>query len=412
MIRKPPSRPIQLGAAMIAVFAVLAPGVFAFAAGMECYTAGALWNAPNGSVVASRSDGPIAAVITALGEQRSHTMLSHGAAEWDGKIGWTTHSTALPPSATGGTSPPLSPRELSEAQPGMIMINMGGAYAYHQSSQWVRYQWNTNQTTTQEYNRYRAVNAADWVWWSMPYQEVWFHSVTGPIRCDPPFCPTPDDLAKWSSVAYIKMGFNDAAGFHPFSYGFHQYMSGGSKIGGHSEESPTDRGIVCSQVPAYGLAKWAPSDPSINLRDELLAGKQYSRDKTVAAGQALIASVYSECRDGIGSWEGTWLDVTSFFGFGPSRATVCNRAAAQVLNCFLNGERSGGCDDTSFSKWNAYVANTSAAGAFSLSPDGLLGWSGWPATGRNVGPWAPWSDFPLQWNGGGSYSGCSASGSE
>jgi len=411
MIRKPGSRPIQLGAATIAVLGVLAPGVSAFASGMECYTAGALWNAPNGSVVASRSDGPITAIITALGESRSHTMLSHGAAEWDGKIGWATHSTARPPGTTGGTSPPIKPRDLSEAQPGMIAINMGGAYAFHQSSQWVRYQWSTTATATQDFNRYRAVGAANWVWLSMPYQDALFFSITGPIRCDPPFCPTPEELR--GSVVYINMGFNDAAGFHPFNYGFHQYMSGGNKVAGLEQDSPTDRGIVCSQVPAYALAKWAPSsNPPISLRDDLLAAKRYTKEKTVAAGNALINSVYSECREGIGKWEGTWLDVTSFFGFGPSRATVCDRAAAQVLNCFLNGERSGGCDDTSFSKWDAYVANASADGAFSLSPDGLLGWSGWPSSGRNVGPWAPWSDFPVQWNGGGSYSGCSASGSD
>src|SRR4051794_10869105 len=44
----------------------------------ECGMTTADWNVPNGGVVFNRGDGPIRNVVDAIGEYRTHSMLSHG----------------------------------------------------------------------------------------------------------------------------------------------------------------------------------------------------------------------------------------------------------------------------------------------------------------------------------------------
>src|SRR3954463_7418565 len=46
---------------------------------IACGSAPAGWNVPNGSIVLSRGgEGPVTAVLDAVGEYRTHSMLSHG----------------------------------------------------------------------------------------------------------------------------------------------------------------------------------------------------------------------------------------------------------------------------------------------------------------------------------------------
>ena len=63
-------------------------------ASAECGSTAAGWNAPNGAVVFNRGPGPIRSVMDAIGEYRTHSMLSHGPG------GSVSHATLATPSQT------------------------------------------------------------------------------------------------------------------------------------------------------------------------------------------------------------------------------------------------------------------------------------------------------------------------
>src|SRR5687767_4113651 len=72
-----------------------------------CGSTPAGWNAPNGALVLNRGgNGPITAVLDAVGEYRTHSMISHGPG------GQVTHETMHSPGTTGWPtycSTPLKP---------------------------------------------------------------------------------------------------------------------------------------------------------------------------------------------------------------------------------------------------------------------------------------------------------------
>jgi len=354
----------------------------------RCYSKAPLWSAGKGRIVSGVSDGPIKSVLNGVGEARTHSMMSNG--------DWATHSTSLAPSLNNqgvyvlgvrvGTAPnpdrPLKANELAAGQPGFTQINMGGAYTYWRQAAkvWTQVAPPAIDAPNLCGNSCQVSGTADWLWSTIPYQ---------------------------TNASFFELGFLDGGGvFRHMSYGFHQYMDGRKRITtGLESEDWTGRGIVCSQVAPYAYEHWLDvAGVALPSNAKPMSYQTYSRDETIAAGSALWNTVYDGCMDAAspGFWGaigGVLIDLI----VGDTE-DICIAAAWQVLNCFFEGETasSGGCTDASLWPWHDYKLNPAKSGARSLSPDGLQGLNGKPATG----PWANWTIAVLQWNGGGSTYGC------
>lgn len=374
-----------------------------------CFSTAPTWNAAKGALVSGISRGPIAAVLNGVGETRTHVMISNG--------DWATHSTSRAPSIQKASvyigvcpacvkvgempdpSRPLKAVELAQGSPGFSQINMGGAYAYWSTASQVWRQTSVPITPAELQdptlcgNFCKARGTADWLWFDVPY--------------------TVANAAGGANATFYSLGFNNTAGAYVhYSYGFRQYMDGRDRVRlGWMEESTTERGIVCSQVPAYAYKQFikakAPKIPAGT--SNYVNYTTYTHSQTVAAGNALWWSVYNSCRgEDAGFWGDIANSITSLYYGDSIQDTTCNHAAWQVLNCFFQGEdpNGGGCKTAASTPWNSYVADNAAVGARSLSPDGIMGLSGHPTAGAGVSPWANWKQGALQWNGGGSTYGC------
>ena len=96
-----------------------------------CGSTSAGWNVPNGAIVLENSPGPVASVLAAVGEYRSHSLLSRG------PDGWVTHATSITPPASGDRSllgqecsAPINPGFLVAATPGLETVSQGAIYAF------------------------------------------------------------------------------------------------------------------------------------------------------------------------------------------------------------------------------------------------------------------------------------------
>ena len=374
--------------AVAAIAFVSLPGVaHAFGDEPHCFATAPNWNAGKGAIVSGISPGPIAAVLNAVGESRTHTMISNET--------WATHSTTRVPSIVvahignwplstidlPNPSMPLQPTELAQGSPGFSQFNMGGAYAYWSTATQTWRQNTGGLTAPGCGNICQVKGAADWLWWNAPYDTV----------------PT--------SNGNIYYSLNSPAGHLP--YGFHQYMDGGDRVAGGESQDRTHEGIVCSQVPAYAYKHYVDtSQPVISGGPQVITPHTYSQGETANAGNSLWWSVYNDCR---GQNGGFWTGIgNALIGLTTDiniLDTTCNHAAWQVLNCFFLGEdpNGGGCKSIASSPWNAYQADGNRMGAQSVSPDEAMGLiAGRPKTG----PWAWLTQSQLLWNGGGSTYGC------
>ena len=83
-----------------------------------CGSTSAGWNVPDGDAVFEESPGVIQGVLAAVGEYRTHSMLSRG------PDGWVTHATSLTPPVNGDrnflgsecSAPISTPRFLSQKE--------------------------------------------------------------------------------------------------------------------------------------------------------------------------------------------------------------------------------------------------------------------------------------------------------
>jgi len=391
---------LTFGAAALAAGLTIIAPAHAFTGDVPgCYQTAPIWNARKGAIVSGISKGPINAVLSAVGESRTHTMLSHG--------DWATHSTTRSPSPTDipikwlglitlahvpNPGMPVKPVELAQGYPGLSQIDMGGAYAYWSGALQVFTQTGQRHLPSPGFcgNACKGQGVADWLWSNVAYQQATAQAGAG--------------------AYFYTLGFNDANGsFVHLPYDFHQYMSVLGKVHGADFNFAGDRGIVCSQTPAWAYRHWIiDTAPNIKPGTEWIEPHAYGHDETVAAADALWNSVYSDCRAVSGDfWGLVFASLANVTGVSDFKDAVCSSAAFQVLNCFLVGEdtNGGGCKDIRNIWINQYRAS-SAAGALSLSPDTLMGLSGRPRTGNTVGPWADAFETAVQWNGGGSTYGC------
>src|SRR5687767_10194605 len=74
------------------VLVTLPRAVRAFETSGGCYSTAPDWNAVKGVIVSGETNSPIKAVINAIGEVRTHSMLSNGG---DPGGMWATHSTSM-----------------------------------------------------------------------------------------------------------------------------------------------------------------------------------------------------------------------------------------------------------------------------------------------------------------------------
>ena len=91
-----------------------------------CGSSPASVNIPGGAIALQTSaGGPVATVLKAAGEIRTHSMIAHG-------NGYVTHSTMRTPqqASSFSCSAPVDAPALQRGYPGMEQINMGALYAF------------------------------------------------------------------------------------------------------------------------------------------------------------------------------------------------------------------------------------------------------------------------------------------
>ncbi|WP_437580687.1 hypothetical protein [Sorangium sp. So ce887] len=324
----------------------------AAAAEQACGYSSAGWNAPNGAAVFSAGSGPIGDVLHAVGEVRTHSMLSHGPGKW------VTHATMKQPRENAWPavcSAPVRPSDLLEGYPGLEQVNQGGIYRFLYGSG----ASGSTALTYQVGDPVKAASIGNTIWWDVPY-----YAAPSII----------DEAAEFTRLS-IRGG--------RVRYSFYQYRT--------TEGTPTggpawNNGMVCSSFLAY--AHHADGRGAI-------PPYTYSHTKLANAANALHAGVRGDCEDSLGFWGSLGTSIACF-------ADVCGKAADQVANCMA----SHACDTSSSSLWRG-VRDDPKTVAVSISPDLIGGWSG-HAWGTQPGAtvWSADMNHNVQWNSGGNVYGC------
>jgi len=349
-----------------------------------CGSSPASVNIPGGAIgLQTSSGGPVATVLNAAGETRTHSMISHG-------NGYVTHSTMYTPQAASGfsCSSPVNVSQLQNGAPGMEQINMGSLYAFTYGTSGPGSGGSGASGGTLEFfyqngngdGTNRGLATANWLWNSAPYSaagngtyRLKFTS-TGPL------------------TTYLLYQYRDM-----------QNINNGGV--------PSNSGSVCSTTIAW--AQYMSGNGSINNNNT------YSHTIVANALNALHSTVYSTCQSGLGFWNGVLSSTfgaiactrdsdscTNIWPFGnvclPEMPSTCTLAADQVSNCFATNS----CNSSNQKNWEN-VRNTSSTTATSVSPDNLGGWAnhGWGASA----PYSVWSyDSPNQvyWSSPGNVYGC------
>jgi hypothetical protein len=250
-----------------------------------CGSSSANWNAPDGALVLSRSQGPIGGTLSGVGEYRTHSMLAHG-------NGWVTHATMFSPSTTGWPtycSAPLDANELQNGYPGVSIVPPGGIYAFLYgdggSVEHIGFQRSCNSAGCPNDD---GSDIANWTWSSSPYE--WVAS-----RQD------------GNQGIYRLLKGTPSL---PISYSLYQYRNlEDISTGG----STWNNGAVCSTFLAYAqyMADKRP-----------VTAFTYSHSAIVSAMNGLMGAVESDCRDGIGFWKNIAVNITCF-------ENICDDAARQ-----------------------------------------------------------------------------------
>lgn len=325
------------------VFAL--PGQSAAVSG-GCGYVPALWNAPYGSAVLSRSNGgPIRPVIIGIGEYFTHSMLSlgttgivHAEMKTPAQSGWPTVCTR-----------PLDVDQLQYGYPGVEQIDLGGAYADLQGAEVTPvYQWGDPAGATAIAN------------WIVSSAQTGVQSQSD------------------GSVFIARKLRNEA----PISYSLYQYRD----IEQTNQPSSTsaNNGMVCSTLLSWvhlqGGAGYVPA-------------YTYDHGLVANAANALFNVVQDACNSGVGFWAGVLRSVSCPF------YNVCENAADQVTNCMA----ANACASNDHTVWHG-VRDNPFATATSISPDRL---AGLPPHGAGTTIWSYDQGYhPIAWNAPGPQYGC------
>jgi hypothetical protein len=405
-----------MGDIMTKLTAVIAVGLAAFPiaarADVYCGSSPPNHDAPAGYLILSRAhESVISGVINALGEYRTHTMLSHG--------GWFTQATMQTPSSSS-SAPHMDPNQLRFGGPGASQLSPAGAYEdlYDPSNGGADF-------VSKQIGGTEGQTVASWFWSTMGYRWVPPHcgSMPGPGTCTwipgPP-CTTrvctstgyyqaspyydctgtlrTDNTCQGTRVGYIPNTISTMVGGNYYRlqengtdlpYSLHQFADI-SQVNAGTILASSD-GVVCSTLQSYGVKK---------ALGRTLVAPVYSHAQAAAAMTQFQSGVFNACKNSDFGLLGSIID---FFAFGTISDSKCNEAGNQAVNCLLTP---GSCGSSS-SGWTSARDNATVM-ARSISPDDISGWR--PGEDYNDttsnGPWAPANYDPLTFSGPGSVYSC------
>jgi hypothetical protein len=323
---------------------------------VACGSSAASWNAPNGALVLSRSPGIVDAVLSAVGEHYTHSMLSHGPG------GAVTHSTMFTPGTSGWPSycsAPIKADELKNGYPGASRISQGGIYTFlylDEAAESVIYQRSADASGYTEH----GVQIGNFLLSELPSTAV-------ASRLD-------------AGHTLHRLQHHESKSF--FQYVLYQYRDLQSLNAG---DEAWNSGSVCSTFLAYAHHVAGKGT---------LAAHTYSHEQTVAAGDALYARVEDKCNTDTSFLLDAGMAISCFEG-------ICDDAGRQIRNCMSRGV----CNSDSNAYWHEVVSDPQAV-AVSISPDRLGGWSGHHWEGDAASVWAYDGGSEVQWNAAGDTYGC------
>ncbi len=315
----------------------------------ECGWVSAGWNAPNGAVVFDRGPGPIREVIDAIGEYRTHSMLSHGPGAG------VSHATMKNPDQNPWPdvcSLPVNIQQLRYGYPGLEQINQGGIYMYlygkPPGSEWIGWQ---------QGDPAQAALIGDSIWYNHAY-------ISDSSRVDP----------SQSIDRPVRNGYR--VNYSLFQY---RHLETAHQIPG----TTANEGIVCSTFMAYAH-NYAGRG--------MVTPHTYSHEQIANASNQLYTGIFNECKNSLGWFQDAMLGMVCPFD------NVCGNAGNQVANCMSANV----CDSSDGRIWKS-VRDDPNATATSISPDRIGGWGVHPIDNT---VWGPDYTHQLQWNSGGSVYGC------
>ena len=342
-----------------------------------CGSTSAGWNVPNGAIVLENSPGPVASVLAAVGEYRSHSMLSRG------PDGWVTHATSITPPANGDRnllgqecSAPINPAFLVAATPGLETVSQGAIYTFLYAGgnlNFIGYQSGQSGVTgggNATIGNDFIGTGMSWLNWSSPQdskQTVWAEAYNG---------------------THIH-------------YGWYQYMN----VQGTAQGVPgVNTGVVCSSSLALWQHDALGSSPGYT--GDVLP-RSYPSSLITPAANALYNAVYNECHSQVGdafASLGSALQAIGTCGLCFD-CDLCDEAADQMVNCFANND----CTSSNASEWQGIVSRSAAV---SISPDDIGCWNspsngtGAPCSGNGSSVWGWDNSETVQWNSGGNSYSC------
>lgn len=397
-----------------------------------CGSTSAGWNVPAGDPVFVSGPGPIYSVLSAVGEYRSHSMLSNG------PDGWVTHATSVTPPTNSDESPywtpfcsscgsecwnPISPSFLNNAMPGLETVSQGGIYQFLYSGgtanastgvgpgeNFIAYQRSYDYASTNATaNAINSMSINNGSGSGMAYSGWWSGTGLGA------------NGETGNSGYYVWGRTYNSSQVH---YGWYQYMNDQNVAGG---VPGVNTGVVCSS----SLALWQHDSfgGNANYYGTGYTGNVYSRTYSNAsiktAANALWSGVQSECNATTGwfsnvggfftnlGWSALCVGVTGY------TQGVCSQAADQMVNCFA----ANNCGNTSSpgayfgnygsynngnAQWEAVLNGGSAA--VGISPDDISCWdgngTGAPCSGTGSSVWGWDVNQTVQWNSGGNNYSC------
>jgi hypothetical protein len=331
---------------------------------VRCGMSQGRWNAPQASLVVTRSPGVVQQIFAVGGQYFTHVMVSHGS-------GWMSHAHRSNPIRNSdfdaifgrplATSPTTLPggnplSTLKAGQPGASSLGMGGTYVsiYGDGAgagpQVALYK--TGNAQANEVERYV---------WNMPLRAI--HNADGSINAQ----------------AYQLMNRRTLLGTTvdtPIPYSFFQFKS----IGTNHRGTISPDGVACST-----FLSWAVNRATGNTMTPLVLPETTVRTALQVAHDATRDQCHSALEE-----EGEFVHFMGNLG------NACDKAGNQIADC-MAGTNGGKCDNygdeyTRPSEWGG------GRTAQVISPDRLVGYS-------SVDTASPWSSGGmsqwgvLQWSG-------------
>jgi len=348
---------LALAASGILTFSQIAHAGASASTDAACGSAAVYWNAPNGAAVFNRGAGPLTDVISAVGEYRSHSMLSNA------NVKYVTQAAAKTPDRPGWPtfcSTPLDSNQLRDGWAGAEQISQGAIYTYlyGNGSQEAVYYQNGNADQT---NKGSAI--ANWAWNSMPYTSV----------------------ASQRDGGQYMYRLKNTNG-NPINYVLFQFRNSENASSGGSN---WENGNICSSLLASLQVSTLGAGNQVNPWT-------YQNSQLATGLNALYTGVHSQCSNGMGFWSGLGATVACPF------SDICDNAGNEVANCMSTGK----CSTNDSGVWNGVKNDRTNGFAQTISPDHIAGWSGHPSSGAGTSVWAYDTNNTVTWSSSGNVYGC------